>query len=255
MAAAGPRRPPSRLLAAASGVIAGGLGLGFAELVAGLLPGAASPILAIGSLVVALQPPNAKQLVVDLFGTNDKLALEVAVLVGALVLSAVLGVLARRSERWAQAGFIGLGVLALGAALRDPLVDILLAGLTAALSVCRAETRPGGRTETFRKKQANDRPKRAVSRYFGILDAVPSRRGCSTSTVAASWGRGPHSPVRPSRQALPDAFCSTAVPPRRTFLRQVPPQPRCRPARSSRWKGSRRWWSRTASSIGSTPAC
>jgi DMSO/TMAO reductase YedYZ molybdopterin-dependent catalytic subunit len=128
-------RPPSRLAAALAGLVAGGLGLGFAELVAGLLPGAASPVLAIGSLVIALQPPNAKQLVVDVFGTNDKLALNLAVLVGALVLSALLGMLGRRSERWAQAGFVGLGVLTFVAAVRDPLVDVLVAGLTASVSV------------------------------------------------------------------------------------------------------------------------
>jgi len=76
------RRAPSGPIAAICGVMAGGIGLGFAELVAGLLPGAASPVLEIGSLVIALQPPNAKQLVVDLFGTNDKLVLNLAVLLG-----------------------------------------------------------------------------------------------------------------------------------------------------------------------------
>ena len=51
------------------------LALGIAELLAGLLPGAASPIIAVGDLVIALQPPGAKQFVVDLFGTADKLVL------------------------------------------------------------------------------------------------------------------------------------------------------------------------------------
>ncbi len=128
-------RQPSRVAAALAGLVAGGLGLGFAELVAGLLPGAASPVLAIGSLLITLQPPNAKQLVVDLFGTADKLVLNLAVLVGALVLSAVLGLLARRRMVWAQAGFVGLGVLALFAAVRDPLFDLVLSGLAGVVSV------------------------------------------------------------------------------------------------------------------------
>jgi DMSO/TMAO reductase YedYZ molybdopterin-dependent catalytic subunit len=127
--------PTSRLAAAASGLLAGGLGLGFAELVAGLLPGAPSPVTAIGSFVIALQPPNAKQLVVDLFSTNDKLVLNVAVLVGALVLSVGLGLLARRSMRLGQAGFVALGLLVLVAATRDPLVDLGLAGVTGAVSL------------------------------------------------------------------------------------------------------------------------
>jgi DMSO/TMAO reductase YedYZ molybdopterin-dependent catalytic subunit len=128
-------RQASRPAAALSGLVAGGLGLGFAELVAGLLPGAASPVLAIGSLLIALQPPNAKQFVVDLFGTNDKLVLSLVVLAGALVLSALLGLLARRRMGWAQAGFVALGVLALFAAARDPLFDLVLSGLAGIISV------------------------------------------------------------------------------------------------------------------------
>ena len=125
---------PSRWAAAGAGLIAGGLGLGAAELLAGLLPGAPSPILSIGSLLVALQPPNAKQLVVDLFGTSDKAVLSVAVLVGALGLSALLGLLERSRPRWGVAGFVALGLLTLGAALRDPLFDRVLAVVAALLA-------------------------------------------------------------------------------------------------------------------------
>jgi DMSO/TMAO reductase YedYZ molybdopterin-dependent catalytic subunit len=128
-------RQPSRLAAALAGLVAGGLGLGFAELVAGLLPGAASPVLAIGSLLIALQPPNAKQLVVDLFGTADKLVLNLVVLAGALALSAGLGLLARQRLGWARAGFVALGLLAAIAAARDPLFDLLLSVAVGAISV------------------------------------------------------------------------------------------------------------------------
>ena len=128
-------RQPSRPAAALAGLVAGGLGLGFAELVAGLLPGAASPVLAIGSLLIALQPPNAKQLVVDLFGTADKLVLNLGVLAGALVVSALLGLLARRSLRAAQSGFAALGLFAAIAAARDPLFDLLLSVIVGAISV------------------------------------------------------------------------------------------------------------------------
>ena len=43
------------------------------------LPGATSLVAAVGQVVIDLQPPGAKDLVVALFGTNDKLALEVVV--------------------------------------------------------------------------------------------------------------------------------------------------------------------------------
>ncbi|MBA3740155.1 MAG: hypothetical protein H0W98_03280, partial [Chloroflexi bacterium] len=51
---------PSRLAAAVAGLAAGALALGGAELLAGILPGAASPVIAVGDLVIALQPPGAK---------------------------------------------------------------------------------------------------------------------------------------------------------------------------------------------------
>ena len=65
---------PSRTAAAIAGIAAARAALGVAELLAGLLPGAASPIIAVGDLVI-LQPPGAKQFVVDLVGEADKLVL------------------------------------------------------------------------------------------------------------------------------------------------------------------------------------
>ena len=103
-------------MAALCGVLAGALGLGLAELIAGLVPGAPSPVLSIGALLISLQPPNAKQFVVDLFGTNDKAVLSVAVVIGALVLSAGIGLLARRSLLAGRIAFGALGLFALLAA-------------------------------------------------------------------------------------------------------------------------------------------
>jgi DMSO/TMAO reductase YedYZ molybdopterin-dependent catalytic subunit len=126
---------PSRLTAAVAGLLAGGLGLGIAELIAGLMPGAPSPVLAIGALLIALQPPNAKQLVVDLFGTADKLVLNLVVLGGALALTAALGLLERSRPGWGRIGLVALGGLALFAAVRDPLVDVPLAVVSGAVAV------------------------------------------------------------------------------------------------------------------------
>jgi DMSO/TMAO reductase YedYZ molybdopterin-dependent catalytic subunit len=128
-------RKPSRAAAALCGVLAGALGLGMAELIAGLVPGAPSPVLSIGALLISLQPPGAKDFVVNLFGTNDKLALSVAVVIGALVLSAGIGLLARRSLFAGRIAFGGLGLFALLAAVLDPLFDPMLAVATAAVSI------------------------------------------------------------------------------------------------------------------------
>ncbi|HEX2140986.1 MAG TPA: molybdopterin-dependent oxidoreductase [Candidatus Limnocylindria bacterium] len=129
------RPSPGRLRAALSGLISGAVGLGLAELFAGLVPGAPSPVTAVGALVISLQPPNAKQLVVDLFGEADKLVLNLMVLAVALALGAGLGILARRHPGPATAGFVAVGGVVLFAALRDPLNDGLLAVVAVVLAV------------------------------------------------------------------------------------------------------------------------
>src|SRR5262245_50950541 len=97
-------------LAAISGIVATAAALGTSELLAGILPGATSLIASIGQVVVDLQPPGAKDFMVGLFGTNDKLALEVFIVIVSLVIGAGLGVLARRSFLVASLGFVAFGV-------------------------------------------------------------------------------------------------------------------------------------------------
>ena len=117
----------SRRDAALAGIAAGALALGVAELVAGLLPGAPSPIIAVGDLVIALQPPGAKQLVVDLFGLADKLILNLVVIAVALAAAAGIAIASRTRPMVATIGITAFGLLALGAGLRDPLSEPLLA--------------------------------------------------------------------------------------------------------------------------------
>jgi DMSO/TMAO reductase YedYZ molybdopterin-dependent catalytic subunit len=121
--------------AAIAGVAAGAAAIGAAELLAGVLPQAASPIIAIGDLVIALQPPGAKQLVVDLFGEADKLLLNLFIVAVALAVAAGLGVLARRRPGLARIGFAAFGLLALGAGLRDPLAAPVTTLIVAATAV------------------------------------------------------------------------------------------------------------------------
>ncbi|HSK94192.1 MAG TPA: molybdopterin-dependent oxidoreductase [Candidatus Angelobacter sp.] len=123
--------------AALAGLAAGAAALGIAELVAGLLPGAASPVIAIGDAIIALQPPGAKQFVVDLFGEADKVILVTFIAMVALGVSAALGALARRRPGAAQLGFTTFGLAYLAAGLRDPLADPLptLIAVAAAVTV------------------------------------------------------------------------------------------------------------------------
>ena len=125
-------------VAGIAGAAAGAAALGAAELVAGLLPGAASPIIAVGDTVIALQPPGAKQFVVDLFGEADKLVLNLFIALVALGASALLGVLARSQPALARAGFGIGGLVALGAGLRDPLAEPLTTFLVAVSAIAVA---------------------------------------------------------------------------------------------------------------------
>ncbi|MEO7663985.1 MAG: molybdopterin-dependent oxidoreductase [Candidatus Limnocylindrales bacterium] len=109
-----------RLDAAFAGLVATGAAIATGELIAGLLMGAPSPILSVGRAVIDLQPPGAKEVVVSLFGTADKLALEIGVAVVALAVGAILGIVGLRRPAIAT-GILGAFVLAgLAAGLQDP---------------------------------------------------------------------------------------------------------------------------------------
>jgi DMSO/TMAO reductase YedYZ molybdopterin-dependent catalytic subunit len=119
--------------AALAGVLAVAAALGVGELAAGILPGVPSPILAVSRLIVDLQPAGAKDLFVFLFGTADKLALEVIIVVVALAVGVGVGRLAVGRPGWASViigGFVGFGFVA---ALRDPAVQPALAVSAAAV--------------------------------------------------------------------------------------------------------------------------
>ena len=130
-----PSRTPGLAAAALAGLVAGGTGIALAELVAGVLPGAPSVVTSVGSLIISLQPSGAKQLVVDLFGTGDKLVLSVVVLVIALLITGLLGVVARSRPTLSEGGFVAFGALGLYAALQDSQVDPLLATVVAVATI------------------------------------------------------------------------------------------------------------------------
>jgi DMSO/TMAO reductase YedYZ molybdopterin-dependent catalytic subunit len=118
-AATSPRRGTAirPLIAGAVGALAA---IGLSELVAGFL-GGPSLLAAIGELVIDNQPPGAKDFVVGLFGTNDKLALEIVIVIVAAVIGAGLGILAvRRSLALAAVGFGAFAIAGFFAALRSP---------------------------------------------------------------------------------------------------------------------------------------
>src|SRR5689334_9301176 len=121
-----------RALAALGGIAAAGLGLAVAEAIAGLVSGATSLIDAVGQVVIALQPPGAKDVVVGLFGTNDKLALEILVTIVALALGGLFGILAIRRFVLAALGYGLFGVLGFLAGIGQPLATPVMVAVQAA---------------------------------------------------------------------------------------------------------------------------
>ena len=127
-----PVKRTSVSLAALAGLAAAGLGLGVSEGIAGILPGATSLVDAIGQVVIDLQPPGAKDFVVELFGTNDKLALEIVVTIAALALGAAFGVAAARRFAIGAIGFGVFGVLGFVAGIGQPLAMPAMVAIQAA---------------------------------------------------------------------------------------------------------------------------
>ena len=117
---AGAADPAARLRPVIAGAVGALAGIGASELVAGFL-GAPSLLAAIGEFVIDHQPAGAKDLVVGLFGTNDKLALETLIVIVAAGAGAILGLVAvRRSFAVAAAGFGAFAILGFLATLGMP---------------------------------------------------------------------------------------------------------------------------------------
>ncbi|KQO96775.1 molybdopterin-dependent oxidoreductase [Leifsonia sp. Leaf264] len=144
-------------LSALVGVIAAGVTLGIAELVAVFVGAGSSPIFAVGAWVIDLVPGWFKTLIIDLFGTADKAVLLITLTLLVLVLAGIAGILEYRRPPWGMVILIAVsGVAALAVVTRPDASGILalstvigmiggvvvLRALTARLHRWRDRTRP-----------------------------------------------------------------------------------------------------------------
>ncbi len=170
------RRPA--LLAAVCGVIAIAAFLAVAELGALLLGGAGSPLVAVGSAVIDLAPPAAKDLMVGLFGTGDKVALFVLMAVVTAAVSAGAGVLERARPPFGALVLAAGAVLALvavttrsGSGTWDGAPTVL--GVAAAIVVLRVLLRRLRRWEAATAvPSASPRPAATERRTFLVWSAT-----------------------------------------------------------------------------------
>jgi DMSO/TMAO reductase YedYZ molybdopterin-dependent catalytic subunit len=123
------------LRAVLAGAVSAAAALAISELLAGILSGGSSLIASVGQVVIGLQPPGAKDFMVALFGTNDKLAFELFIVVVGTVIGGGLGLLARRRFLFGALGFVAFGVIGFLAALGDPVGTPAITAVTASAAV------------------------------------------------------------------------------------------------------------------------
>ena len=199
---------PSILRYAAAGVLAAAAGMAVGHLAATVVEPAASPVTAIGAVVVDATPTPVKEWAVATLGTADKPILIATVVLVTVVLSAGIGLLARR---WRAAGLVLLVVLVTLAGLAAvgrpsagqlAVVPSLLAGLTGVIAVtwlCRLadlQSEPAGSGQ-FRHRGRRHRHRCPDGRWGGLPGQwANERRGRTTSPLAeracsslAAWSR------------------------------------------------------------------
>jgi DMSO/TMAO reductase YedYZ molybdopterin-dependent catalytic subunit len=126
-----------------AGIIAGGVALGVAQLVAGLISSSSSPVVAVGQLSIDFAPPPVKDFAISAFGSHDKIVLVGGILVVLALFAAAIGIAAVRRPAWGMTGlglFILVGIIA---ALTRPhasasdAMPTLIGGVAAALALRR----------------------------------------------------------------------------------------------------------------------
>ncbi len=113
-------RARARSLAMLAGLLAAGLTLGTAHLVAAVLDPPASPISALGDTFIDLTPEWLKEAAIAAFGLHDKLALGAGIAVVVALVAALTGLLARARLALGQLAVLLLGLVAAIAASSRP---------------------------------------------------------------------------------------------------------------------------------------
>ena len=108
--------------------------LGVSELLTGLIPSVPSLIVSIGTGIIDLAPPAVKDLAIETFGTADKPALLVGIVVLSALFGALLGMGGIRSMAIPSVGFLVFGALGAIAAIQDPQSQALPSIMVAAVA-------------------------------------------------------------------------------------------------------------------------
>lgn len=125
--------PPTRRRARIAGALAAAVALGVAELVASLGGGGRSVVGAVGDRVVDRAGGAVVRWAIAVFGTADKPALVVGIVVICLAVGAILGGWSLRRRWVGPAGFAAFAAVGAAAGVADPLRSVTVAVLAPAL--------------------------------------------------------------------------------------------------------------------------
>ncbi len=192
----GPWRP-GVALAALVGIIAVGLAVGVAELLAafggwiGVFGTPASPLTSLGQSFIQLTPEWLKEFAIQTFGQNDKAALTVGMGITLVVVAMVIGIVARRSPRLAVGITVALIMVAAVAILTragSSLVDLTPLLVGGAVGIVFLVT-------VFRREVAvPDRHSATVVAAAGLIEGstAPPSGWDEDQTLLAVQSKGAH---------------------------------------------------------------
>ncbi len=211
----------SRVTAATSGIVAVALGVAVGHLVAALVNRTASPVVAVGAVVVDRVPLPLKEFAVRVFGFADKGVLLTVVAVVLAVLAALIGLLGVRSRTAGLVAMAALGLVGTAAGISRAMpttvagsgpttvVEAALPGLVATLVACLT-------LAAYHRVLDRDRSPATT----GPGPAGPDRRGFLLATLGLLAGAGAvgvlGSLLRPGQES------TIALPPVRAPLPPLP---------------------------------
>jgi DMSO/TMAO reductase YedYZ molybdopterin-dependent catalytic subunit len=165
----------TRWTAGLTGLLAAAAATSVGELLGRVIPGASSPLLAVGRQVVARTPTGIRQSAISAFGTGDKPAVVVGLLVTLAIIGALIGLAALRNRGLAVIMVAGLAAVDAAAAAAMPGSTLVAVSVAAAVSgLC------GAAVLLLLQRVAPARPSGANT----------SRRRFLTSAAAVTAGAG-----------------------------------------------------------------
>ena len=175
------------------------------QLVSGLGARQGSPAVAVGEAAIDLAPPPVKDFAISAFGSNDKTALVIGILVLLAVFAAVIGVAAMRRLSYGYAGLVIFAAIGMAAALTRPdatfsyAVPTIVGAAVGAFTLNRlihAAVAAAGPPRY--QVRAAPRPGAAPTDRYAGFDALPSSPGPGSGPASGPASTTPITPPPPT---------------------------------------------------------